>query len=359
VPGLEGDPAALELHARSSSRSIRARSRSSCSSGAHAGHQQPRRGVLPGPEGGERLGRRVAQRAVRQPALRRRGRRDAFCGSGGFTAGKIPVALCTTHEAAHDLFDDPPTYGLPYDDETEMAAVGTIGDEISATSVFDGWGYAHLYRNTAGKIARVDSYAVPRRSRSAIRPDSATCRSTSRRRMRRRTCPTPRTTPRARASSPSATRASGAGGLHRRGRQQLLGRGAVQRAPGDRERLVASRTATTGSTSCGTRARSRPGRRRARTRWCSRARERAITVPLTCSDPNPGTSSRARSSPAGQRHAGHAGRSGGRTRREPASTARTLHVPRQRRLARVQHGAGPHPGRPVREPHRRAARATT
>ena len=84
-----------------------------------------------------------------------------FCGSGGYVAGKIPVSVCTTHTAAHDIFDDaPPEYGTPYDDETEMAAIGTVGDRVRATSQFDGWGYAHLYRHEAGKVTRVDSWAV-------------------------------------------------------------------------------------------------------------------------------------------------------------------------------------------------------
>jgi hypothetical protein len=32
---------------------------------------------------------------------------------------------------------------------------------VRATSKFDGWGYAHLYRRGAGKIELVDSYAIP------------------------------------------------------------------------------------------------------------------------------------------------------------------------------------------------------
>jgi hypothetical protein len=84
-----------------------------------------------------------------------------FCGSGGYTAGKVPVSVCTTHTAAHDIFDDaPPEYTTPYDDEAEMAAIGTVGDRVRATSQFDAWGYAHLYRHEAGKVTRVDSWAV-------------------------------------------------------------------------------------------------------------------------------------------------------------------------------------------------------
>jgi hypothetical protein len=84
-----------------------------------------------------------------------------FCGSGGYVAGKIPVSVCTTHAAGHDIFDRlPPQFGLPYDDETDLVPVGTQGDKVRATSLFDGWGYAHLYRNEAGKMERIDSWAV-------------------------------------------------------------------------------------------------------------------------------------------------------------------------------------------------------
>jgi hypothetical protein len=84
-----------------------------------------------------------------------------FCGSGGYVAGKVPVSVCTTHTAAHDIFDDaPPEYTTPYDDEAEMALIGTPGDRVTATSQFDAWGYAHLYRHEAGKVTRVDSWAV-------------------------------------------------------------------------------------------------------------------------------------------------------------------------------------------------------
>ena len=86
---------------------------------------------------------------------------EPFCGSGDFRTGKIPVAICTTHEAAHDIFNkQPPQYALPYDDETDLVPVGTQGGKVRATSQFDGWGYAHLFRNEAGKQTLIDSYAV-------------------------------------------------------------------------------------------------------------------------------------------------------------------------------------------------------
>jgi hypothetical protein len=40
-------------------------------------------------------------------------------------------------------------------------AVGTKGRDVAIATVFDGWGYAHLYRNESGKMREVDAYAIP------------------------------------------------------------------------------------------------------------------------------------------------------------------------------------------------------
>ena len=40
------------------------------------------------------------------------------------------VTACTTHEALHAIFDDPPEYGVPYDDETELVPVGTASPHM-------------------------------------------------------------------------------------------------------------------------------------------------------------------------------------------------------------------------------------
>jgi hypothetical protein len=86
---------------------------------------------------------------------------EPYCGSGGYPPGLSFVTLCVSHAAGHALFGDAPEYTMPYDDETEMAAHGTIGSKVTATSEFDGWGYAQLYRNSGTKMERVDSYAIP------------------------------------------------------------------------------------------------------------------------------------------------------------------------------------------------------
>ncbi|HET9545156.1 MAG TPA: hypothetical protein VFO88_06230 [Gaiellaceae bacterium] len=80
---------------------------------------------------------------------------EPFCGSGAFVDNI--VAVCTTHAAFHRLFDlqplDPPwTY-------PENIAIGAIGSEIEVGSLFDGWGYVHLYDAETG--AELDTYAIP------------------------------------------------------------------------------------------------------------------------------------------------------------------------------------------------------
>ena len=39
--------------------------------------------------------------------------------------------------------------------------LGTVGDAVDVSAVFDGWGYVHLYANNAGKMTELDTYAVP------------------------------------------------------------------------------------------------------------------------------------------------------------------------------------------------------
>jgi hypothetical protein len=85
---------------------------------------------------------------------------EAFCGSGGFPPGAVIVTMCTTHEAFHHILRaEPPQFQLPVP-ATGEPAIGALGEDVEATSVFDGWGYAHLYENGSGKLRRVDSFAI-------------------------------------------------------------------------------------------------------------------------------------------------------------------------------------------------------
>ena len=80
-----------------------------------------------------------------------------FCGSGAFV-DQI-VGVCTNHEAYHNMFNTPVSFG-PYPDGP---AIGSVGNKIEATAAFDGWGYVHLFSNTlvGGKFAELDTFAIP------------------------------------------------------------------------------------------------------------------------------------------------------------------------------------------------------
>jgi len=79
----------------------------------------------------------------------------AFCGGGDPRAIR---GMCVTHEAMHKIFNTPPGYTLPYP-PGHPPIPGTRGARVSATTQFDGWGYAHLY--DANTSALIDDFAIP------------------------------------------------------------------------------------------------------------------------------------------------------------------------------------------------------
>lgn len=82
-----------------------------------------------------------------------------FCGSGAFV--DLIVSVCTNHEAYHRLFDTPP-FDSPSWTYPDGPIIGTVGEKIEVGSVFDGWGYVHLFSNTlsGGKFPELDTYAI-------------------------------------------------------------------------------------------------------------------------------------------------------------------------------------------------------
>ncbi|HLF68263.1 MAG TPA: PA domain-containing protein [Gaiellaceae bacterium] len=91
---------------------------------------------------------------------------DGGCnGTLGMTvAGDIPTFGVAPRGQGFAIFD------VPYDDAACLAGtgparlpveVGTTGDTLRFTSFFDGWGYVHLYRYGSGKMAELDTYAIP------------------------------------------------------------------------------------------------------------------------------------------------------------------------------------------------------
>ncbi len=78
--------------------------------------------------------------------------------------GDIPAFGVATREQGFAIFD------AGYDeiscragDGTQQApiALGATGDTLTFASYFDGWGYVHLFRNEAGKMTELDTYAIP------------------------------------------------------------------------------------------------------------------------------------------------------------------------------------------------------
>ncbi len=91
------------------------------------------------------------------------------CSSGfGMTvAGGLPT-MSVPRPFGFGIFDHEADY-----DEAECLAqapgarnamaligVGTVGDELTISSVFDGWGYVHLFRNGSGKLQELDTFAI-------------------------------------------------------------------------------------------------------------------------------------------------------------------------------------------------------
>ncbi|MDX2938534.1 PA domain-containing protein [Streptomyces ipomoeae] len=79
------------------------------------------------------------------------------------TAGTLPTFGIVPRSQGFALFDQ------PYNDDDCLAdtgttplpvAIGTKSDRLTLSSVFDGWGYAHLYRNEGGKLTELDTYAI-------------------------------------------------------------------------------------------------------------------------------------------------------------------------------------------------------
>ncbi|MBW3664423.1 MAG: hypothetical protein KY469_15085, partial [Actinobacteria bacterium] len=86
-----------------------------------------------------------------------------FCGSGAFT--QPVVAVCTTHDAFHKLFD---SVSSAYPEADPV--LGDIGHEIFVEAVFDGWGYVHLF--DAETMQDLDQYAIPEAHSEAHALDS-------------------------------------------------------------------------------------------------------------------------------------------------------------------------------------------
>jgi hypothetical protein len=79
----------------------------------------------------------------------------------GELASGLPV-VCVGHRVMHVLFGTVADYALPYKGSTEGRSteppVGTVGERIEVTPLFDGWGTVHLL--DAGTLQELDAYAI-------------------------------------------------------------------------------------------------------------------------------------------------------------------------------------------------------
>jgi hypothetical protein len=91
---------------------------------------------------------------------------DGGCdGTLGMTVeGDIPTFGVAPRGQGFAIFD------VAYDDAACLAgtgpaqlpvAIGTVGDTLRFEGAFDGWGYVHLFEYGAGKMAELDTFAIP------------------------------------------------------------------------------------------------------------------------------------------------------------------------------------------------------
>jgi len=85
---------------------------------------------------------------------------------GMSVAGDIPTFGVAPREQGYEIFDVEALYddaACLAGDGTQLApiAIGTQGDQLTFSSYFDGWGYVHLFDNSNGKMAELDTYAIP------------------------------------------------------------------------------------------------------------------------------------------------------------------------------------------------------
>ena len=88
----------------------------------------------------------------------------SLCGGQGHDFTPEIAAACTGHRAFHLLFNTTPGYEGPDDD---APPIGTLGEDIQASALFDGWGYVRLLDRNS--LEEIDAYAID----EALDPDFA------------------------------------------------------------------------------------------------------------------------------------------------------------------------------------------
>jgi hypothetical protein len=86
---------------------------------------------------------------------------------GMSVAGDIPAFGVAPRQQGFAIFgaegqyNDAECLAAPAGSVLAPIEVGTHGDTLRFASYFDGWGYVHLFRNQNGKMAELDTYAIP------------------------------------------------------------------------------------------------------------------------------------------------------------------------------------------------------
>ncbi|WP_332643570.1 PA domain-containing protein [Aeromicrobium sp.] len=78
--------------------------------------------------------------------------------------GDIPTFGVAPRSQGYAIFDQPYSEAdcLAGDgSQLSPMTVGEVGDEVTFSSYFDGWGYVHLFDNSDGKMTELDTYAIP------------------------------------------------------------------------------------------------------------------------------------------------------------------------------------------------------
>ncbi len=96
------------------------------------------------------------------------------CGDFAMTIVNTKPAFSISREAGFGIFDTPYDHAACLAGDGTATApipVGTVGDVLTLKTVFNGWGYTHLFKNDrSGKLTELDTYAIP----EAMDPTKAT-----------------------------------------------------------------------------------------------------------------------------------------------------------------------------------------
>ncbi len=101
------------------------------------------------------------------------------CGAFGMTVSGTLPTFSANRRTGFGFFDreaafDPAACLAGTASEIPGVTLGQTGDVITIHGFFDGWGYVHLFRNGAGKLPELDTWAIPRAKTRRTRPASAT-----------------------------------------------------------------------------------------------------------------------------------------------------------------------------------------